>query len=156
MLSRNLCQPQHWLVVRMTLTTIFTRSPMCTGLFLIYSRSWSTTKSRFCVGKTSIDSQIVSHPFNENIASFSFSDVYRANNLVQNFEELLHNIFSPLFEVSINPASHPKLHRFLRQVSFNEKILHHSVPKTVRYSQNGEKSNDILQSPLKAYLCTIF
>ena len=41
--------------------------------------------------------------------------VYKAAGKVQHFGELLDNIFRPLFEVSVSPASHPKLHRFLQQ-----------------------------------------
>ena len=50
---------------------------------------------------------------------FSFSDIYYSNNQIENFEQLLDNIFRPLFEVSINPSSHPDLHRFLRQVYYD-------------------------------------
>ena len=37
-------------------------------------------------------------------------------NLLKNFDEFLVNLFMPLYEVSINPKSHPKLHKFLQQV----------------------------------------
>ena len=37
--------------------------------------------------------------------------------MLKNFEEFLDNIFRPLFEVSIDPQSHPELHQFLKQVS---------------------------------------
>ena len=33
-----------------------------------------------------------------------------------NFEQMLQHIFAPLFEVSADPASHPKLHLMLQQV----------------------------------------
>jgi len=46
------------------------------------------------------------------------SDIYHANKQVANFEEIIENIFRPLFEVSIDPSSHPELHRFLRQVFY--------------------------------------
>ena len=36
---------------------------------------------------------------------------------IESFEQMLENIFVPLFEVSADPASHPKLHLFLQQVS---------------------------------------
>ena len=41
--------------------------------------------------------------------------VYKAAGKVQHFGEMLDNIFRPLFEVSVNPSSHPALHRFLQQ-----------------------------------------
>ena len=43
-------------------------------------------------------------------------DVYKANESMETFEEVLINVFRPLFEVTANPASHPKLHMFLQRV----------------------------------------
>jgi hypothetical protein len=42
-------------------------------------------------------------------------DIYKAQGLVDNFEQLLDNVFMPLFEVSADPNSHPQLHLFLKQ-----------------------------------------
>ncbi|KAH9419109.1 AMP deaminase 3 [Dermatophagoides pteronyssinus] len=44
-------------------------------------------------------------------------DVYRANKILGNFEQMLENIFMPLFEVTNNPNSHPELHVFLNYVT---------------------------------------
>lgn len=43
--------------------------------------------------------------------------MYRTKNQLANFQEMLENIFIPLFEVSIDPGSHPELHLFLEHVS---------------------------------------
>ena len=43
-------------------------------------------------------------------------DIYKAQGIIENFEQLLDNIFTPLFEVTVDPASHPQLHLFLKQV----------------------------------------
>ena len=53
------------------------------------------------------------------IAIFSFSDIYRSKNILKNFNEFLVNLFMPLYEVSIDPKSHEKLHKFLQQVSWS-------------------------------------
>lgn len=45
------------------------------------------------------------------------SDIYKANKQLSNFEEMLENIFMPLFEATNDPASHPELHAFLQHVS---------------------------------------
>ena len=45
------------------------------------------------------------------------SDIYRKKKIMNNFSEMLENIFVPLFEVTLDPSSHPKLHIFLNQVS---------------------------------------
>uniref|UniRef100_A0A452YWW8 AMP deaminase n=1 Tax=Aegilops tauschii subsp. strangulata TaxID=200361 RepID=A0A452YWW8_AEGTS len=43
-------------------------------------------------------------------------NVYQQMGIVTSFQNLLDNIFLPLFEVTIDPASHPQLHVFLKQV----------------------------------------
>ncbi|KAF1986224.1 AMP deaminase [Aulographum hederae CBS 113979] len=43
-------------------------------------------------------------------------DVYKLTNLMDNFEQVIRNIFQPLFEVTKDPSSHPKLHVFLHRV----------------------------------------
>lgn len=48
--------------------------------------------------------------------SFSYSDVYRSNKLITNFQQLIDNLFLPLFEATNNPEAHPELHLFLKQV----------------------------------------
>eukprot|EP01088_Endostelium_zonatum_P019223 TRINITY_DN6534_c0_g1_i1.p1 TRINITY_DN6534_c0_g1~~TRINITY_DN6534_c0_g1_i1.p1 ORF type:complete len:670 (+),score=137.97 TRINITY_DN6534_c0_g1_i1:88-2097(+) len=42
--------------------------------------------------------------------------LFKEQNQVKNFNEVISNIFEPLFEVSINPSSNPKLHQFLHSV----------------------------------------
>ena len=34
-------------------------------------------------------------------------DIYKCNNLVNNFAEIIENLFKPLFEVTKNPSSYP-------------------------------------------------
>jgi hypothetical protein len=53
-----------------------------------------------------------------------FSDVYKMNKMVESFQQFLDNLFAPLFEVSIDPSSHPELHAFLQHVSLLVKQLH--------------------------------
>lgn len=43
-------------------------------------------------------------------------DVYKGSNLMQNYESIVRNIWQPLFEVTQDPSSHPKLHIFLQRV----------------------------------------
>ncbi|KAF6989783.1 hypothetical protein CFC21_007076 [Triticum aestivum] len=43
-------------------------------------------------------------------------NVYKQMGIVTSFQNLLDNIFLPLFEVTIDPTSHPQLHVFLKQV----------------------------------------
>ncbi|KAK7878553.1 hypothetical protein WMY93_030389 [Mugilogobius chulae] len=41
-------------------------------------------------------------------------DVYHTKKQLCNFQEMLENIFRPLFEVTVDPSSHPELHLFLQ------------------------------------------
>ena len=41
-------------------------------------------------------------------------DVYKRNKELENFFQMIDNIFHPLFEVTKDPSTHPSLHRFLQ------------------------------------------
>jgi AMP deaminase len=42
--------------------------------------------------------------------------VYKASGRIQNFSQMIVNIFQPLVDVSVNPSSNRKLHRLLQQI----------------------------------------
>ncbi|KAK5941367.1 AMP deaminase [Knufia obscura] len=42
--------------------------------------------------------------------------LYKSMDTVENYEEVIRNIWQPLFEVTKDPSSHPKLHVFLQRV----------------------------------------
>jgi len=44
-------------------------------------------------------------------------NIYKKNGSIENFQQMLDNIFIPLFEVTLNPESHPELAQFLEHVS---------------------------------------
>ncbi|KAL4887911.1 hypothetical protein BDV59DRAFT_189746 [Aspergillus ambiguus] len=43
-------------------------------------------------------------------------DVYKSSGMMENFAQVITNVFQPLFEVTKDPRSHPKLHIFLQRV----------------------------------------
>ena len=45
-------------------------------------------------------------------------NVYKNMGIVTSFQNILDNVFIPLFEVTVDPNSHPHLHMFLMQVSW--------------------------------------
>jgi AMP deaminase len=61
--------------------------------------------------------------------------VYKANGLIKNFQEIIDNIFQPLFEVSVNPQSHPNLHRFLKQVVGFDTVDDESIREPALYKK---------------------
>ncbi|CAN3374521.1 hypothetical protein DIURU_001353 [Diutina rugosa] len=58
-------------------------------------------------------------------------DVYKKNQQVESFGEIITNIFLPLYEVSKNPKSHPKLHVFLERVVGFDSVDDESKSETV-------------------------
>ncbi|XP_041083503.1 AMP deaminase 2-like isoform X2 [Polyodon spathula] len=56
-------------------------------------------------------------------------DVYRTKKQLANFQEMLENIFLPLFEATINPQSHPELHLFLQHVDGFDSVDDESKPE---------------------------
>jgi len=56
-------------------------------------------------------------------------DIYRTHNNVENFQDILKCLFQPLFEVTIDPSSHPDLHRFLQYVSGFDSVDDESKPE---------------------------
>ncbi|KAH0537097.1 putative zinc finger protein [Glutinoglossum americanum] len=63
-----------------------------------------------------VDNKLFSHNVRWLIQVPRLFDVYKSTGLMDNFQEVIVNLFQPLFEVTKNPSSHPKLHIFLQRV----------------------------------------
>ncbi|ORX92910.1 AMP deaminase [Basidiobolus meristosporus CBS 931.73] len=63
-----------------------------------------------------VDNKLVSPNVRWLIQVPRLYNVYKSTNTVANFEQLIQNIFQPLFEVTMDPSSHPELHVFLQRV----------------------------------------
>jgi len=60
-------------------------------------------------------------------------DIYRTHNSVECFQDILKCLFQPLFEVSIDPSSHPELHQFLQYVSGFDSVDDESKPENAMF-----------------------
>ena len=58
---------------------------------------------------------------------------WKKNKTVENFEQLIVNIFQPLFEATKDPSSHPKLHIFLQKVVGFDTVDDESKPEIRLY-----------------------
>jgi len=56
-------------------------------------------------------------------------DVYKDQGIIDNFQQMIDNIFQPLFEVTRDPASHPQLHIFLSHVVAFDSVDDESKPE---------------------------
>ncbi|KAL6854058.1 hypothetical protein J3F83DRAFT_755809 [Trichoderma novae-zelandiae] len=63
-----------------------------------------------------VDNKLFSHNVRWLIQIPRLYDVYRASGLMDTFEQVVRNIFQPLFEATRDPSRHPKLHVFLQRV----------------------------------------
>ncbi|BFZ53677.1 AMP deaminase [Savitreella phatthalungensis] len=63
-----------------------------------------------------VDHKLFSHNVRWLIQIPRLYNIYKDSGLVQDFSDIIRNIFRPLFEVTRDPASHPKLHVFLQRV----------------------------------------
>ncbi|CCH60005.1 hypothetical protein TBLA_0C01920 [Henningerozyma blattae CBS 6284] len=63
-----------------------------------------------------IDNKLISHNVRWLIQIPRLYGIYKSTGIISNFQQICTNIFKPLFEVTRNPQSHPKLHVFLQRV----------------------------------------
>ncbi|KAG5341099.1 hypothetical protein C0989_011691 [Termitomyces sp. Mn162] len=63
-----------------------------------------------------INNKLYSHNVRWLIQVPRLYDVYKANGSIDTFEDIVVNVFRPLFEVTKDPTSHPELHVFLQRV----------------------------------------
>ncbi|XP_064650664.1 AMP deaminase 2-like isoform X3 [Lineus longissimus] len=62
-------------------------------------------------------------------------DIYKSNNLIATFQDLLDNLFLPLFEVTNDPNSHPDLHKFLQYVTGLDSVDDESKAETIVFDK---------------------
>jgi AMP deaminase len=63
-----------------------------------------------------VDNKLFSHNVRWLIQIPRLYDVYKATGMMDSFEQIVKNLFQPLFEVTKDPSTHPKLHIFLQRV----------------------------------------
>ncbi|XP_012160935.1 AMP deaminase 2 isoform X4 [Ceratitis capitata] len=56
-------------------------------------------------------------------------DIFKSNNLMTSFQNILDNIFKPLFDATSRPNEHPELHRFLNYVIGFDSVDDESKPE---------------------------
>ena len=76
-----------------------------------------------------VDNKVFSHNVRWLIQIPRLYDVYRTSGLMDNFEQVVRNIFQPLFEVTKDPSSHPKLFVFLQRVVGFDSVDDESKPE---------------------------
>ncbi|CAO2820128.1 unnamed protein product [Amaranthus hypochondriacus] len=84
-------------------------------------------------------------------------NVYKGMGIVTSFQNMLDNIFLPLFEVTVDPDSHPHLHLFLKQVVGLDLVDDESKPerRPTKHMPTPEKWTNIFNPAFSyyAYYC---
>ncbi|XP_052803791.1 AMP deaminase 2-like isoform X3 [Mya arenaria] len=83
-------------------------------------------------------------------------DVYKTNKLVNNFQDILENIFLPLFEVTNDPKSHPELHAFLQYVTGLDSVDDESKTEHIRFDMDSPSPDEWTQMDNPPYSYYIF
>ena len=79
----------------------------------IYGRNWQEWDK---LAAWVVDNKLFSHNVRWLIQIPRLYSMYKATGAMDNFEAVIRNVFQPLFEVTQDPSSHPKLHIFLQRV----------------------------------------
>ncbi|ELU02513.1 hypothetical protein CAPTEDRAFT_171443 [Capitella teleta] len=116
----------------------------------IYGRSTSEWDK---LAKWAVDHHVYSDNVRWLIQVPRLYDVYKSNNLVKNFQELLDNIFLPLFEVTNDPKTHPQLHAFLNHVSGFDSVDDESKAENTMFDKDSPLPENwaSLENPPYAY-----
>ncbi|CAH1163717.1 unnamed protein product [Phaedon cochleariae] len=81
------------------------------------------------LAKWALDSNVYSDNVRWLIQVPRLFDIFKLNKVLDHFQEVLDNIFLPLFEVTAKPTSHPELHIFLQYVIGFDSVDDESKPE---------------------------
>ncbi|XP_030745933.1 AMP deaminase 2 isoform X5 [Sitophilus oryzae] len=90
-----------------------------------------------------IDSNVYSDNVRWLIQTPRLFDIFKLNKVLTNFQQVIDNIFLPLFEVTARPSSHPNLHKFLQYVIGFDSVDDESKPeKNPLFDKDTPKPED--------------
>lgn len=107
------------------------------------------------LAKWAINSDVYSDNIRWLIQIPRLFDIFKLNNLIPNFQQILDNIFLPLLEVTARPSSHPELHKFLQYVVGFDSVDDESKPENPLFDRDvstPENWTDIENPPYAYYL----
>ncbi|KPU74815.1 uncharacterized protein Dana_GF19072, isoform B [Drosophila ananassae] len=81
------------------------------------------------LAKWAIDNEVYSSNIRWLIQIPRLFDIFKSNKMMKSFQEILNNIFLPLFQATARPSEHPDLHRFLQYVIGFDSVDDESKPE---------------------------
>lgn len=70
---------------------------------------------------------------NQNLQLPRLYNIYKKMGIVTSFQNILDNVFVPLFEATVDPNSHPQLHLFLMQVGQTSGYIDATYPLEIQF-----------------------
>jgi AMP deaminase len=109
----------------------------------------------------SIDSQHLSfkypwHKITFNLFFSNSSDIFKTNKLMTSFQQIIDNIFLPLFQATNNPAAHPELHKFLQYVIGFDSVDDESKPENPLFDSDVSVPGDWTEDENPPYAYYIY
>lgn len=99
-----------------------------------------------------VDNRLFSHNVRWLVQIPRLFNLYKSLGTMNSYDELLRNIFQPLYEVTQDPSSHPKLHIFLQRVIGFDSVDDESKPERRLYRKFPvPKEWDTKQNPPYGY-----
>ncbi|XP_055633394.1 AMP deaminase 2 isoform X3 [Toxorhynchites rutilus septentrionalis] len=83
----------------------------------------------FKLAKWAIDGDVYSNNIRWLIQIPRLYDIFKTNKLMTSFQQILDNVFKPLFDATNNPSQHPELHKFLQYVIGFDSVDDESKPE---------------------------
>ncbi|XP_052867789.1 AMP deaminase 2 isoform X2 [Anopheles cruzii] len=83
----------------------------------------------FKLAKWAIDGDVYSDNIRWLIQVPRLYDIFKTNKLMSSFQQILDNVFKPLFEATNNPSQHPEIHIFLQYVIGFDSVDDESKPE---------------------------
>ncbi|XP_043226127.1 AMP deaminase 2-like [Amphibalanus amphitrite] len=108
------------------------------------------------LAKWAVDNNVYSDNVRWLVQTPRLYDIYRSNNLVKNFGEIISNMFKPLFEVSLAPASHPELHKFLQHLVGFDSVDDESKPDNLLFDMDSPPPEEWTGSENPPYVYYVY
>lgn len=105
-----------------------------------------------------VDNKLFSHNVRWLIQIPRLFHVYKSEGRMNTFEQIIINVFQPLFEVTKNPSSHPKLHIFLQRVVGFDSVDDESKmePRLHRKFPTASEWNTVQNPPYTYWMYYLF
>ncbi|XP_030378940.1 AMP deaminase 2 isoform X3 [Scaptodrosophila lebanonensis] len=94
------------------------------------------------LAKWAIDNDVYSSNIRWLIQIPRLYDIFKSNKMMESFQEIINNIFLPLFQATNKPSEHPNLHRFLQYVIGFDSVDDESKPENPLFDNDVPRPED--------------